>query len=91
MKNENLFLEMCKQVADQTDSNDHTGAKLTVAKYFKLKYFIRVFEFVEFLYNADGAMLSDLGSIRRRSGEAMMTYLKDELTKEQYNILDKSF
>lgn len=85
------FLQMCKEVAQQTDDNDHTGAKLTVAKYFKLKYFIRVFEFVEFLHNADGSMLQDLSSIRNRTGIQMMDYLKQELTENQYNQLDKSF
>lgn len=95
MKKSNLitaeFLAMCAKVANQTDSNNHTGAKVTVAKYFKLKYFIRVFDFVEFMHNADGSLFEDLGSIRRRSGIAMMAYLKDELTEDQYNILDNSF
>jgi hypothetical protein len=85
------FLKMCKQVAQQTDNNDHTGAKLTVAKYFKLNYFVRIFEFVEFLHTGDGAMLSDLSSIRRRSGIAMMAILQEQLTEDQYSQLDKSF
>lgn len=37
------FLLMCQKVADQTDSNNHIGAKLTVAKFFDLKHFVKAF------------------------------------------------
>lgn len=95
MKKSNLitaeFLAMCATVADQTDSNDHTGAKVTVAKYFNLKYFIKVFEFIQFLHNGDGSLLSDLSSIRTRTGKNMMEYLKAELTPDQFEKLNNSF
>ena len=95
MKKSNLisveFLEMCAKVAEQTDNNDHVGAKLTVAKYFELKHFIKVFEFVEFLHTSDGSLLEDLRSIRLREGKRMMLILQQELTEEQFEKLNNSF
>lgn len=95
MKKSNLisveFLAMCAKVANQTDNNDHTGAKVTVAKYFELKHFIKVFEFVEFLHTSDGSMLDDLRSIRLREGNRMMLILQQQLSKKQFEKLNNSF
>jgi uncharacterized protein YicC (UPF0701 family) len=85
------FLQMCAKVAEQTDRNDHTGAKVTVAKYFDLKHFIKVFEFVEFLHGSDGSMLEDLRSIRLREGKRMMLILQQQLTEMQFQKLNNSF
>lgn len=95
MKKSNLisveFLEMCATVAQQTDDNNHTGAKLTVAKFFDLKHFIKAFEFVEFLHDSDGSLLPDVSSIRTRIGKGMMVHLKAELTAVQFEKLNNSF
>lgn len=93
MKKLNLlaFDALCKKVAEQTDENDHTGAKLEVSKFFGLKYYIRIFEFVEFLHNADGSLFEDLSSIRLREGKKMMNYLRYELTEKQFSQLNNSF
>lgn len=85
------FLLMCQKVADQTDSNNHIGAKLTVAKFFDLKHFVKAFECVEILHTLDGSLLPDVGSIRTRNSKAMLEYLKAELTAEQFKKLNNSF
>ena len=88
---ENEFNALCSKVAELTDGNDHTNAKLIVAKVFGLKYYIRVFEYCEFQHNADGSLLDDVSSIRRRNGISMLQYLKLELTAPRFERLNNSF
>lgn len=85
------FQVLCSKVAELTDGNDHTNAKLVVAKFFDLKYYIRVFEYCAWQHNADGFLNDDVASIRRRNGILMMEYLKAELTAPRFERLRNSF
>jgi hypothetical protein len=85
------FDNLCNEVARLTDSNEHTKAKMIVAKFFNLKYYIKVFELVELMHNCDGYLLSDTYSIRRRSGINMLEDIKDELSDKQFNQLKNSY
>jgi hypothetical protein len=82
------FDNLCNEVARLTDSNDHTKAKMIVAKFFNLKYYIKVFEFIELMHNGDGSMFADTSSIRRRSGINMLEDIKDGLSDKQFNQLE---
>ena len=88
---ENEFTALCSKVAELTDGNDHTNAKLVVAKAFGLAHYVKIFTFCEYMHNSDGCMLDDLGSIRRRSGKNMMIELENHLTAPYFEKLNNSF
>lgn len=93
---EKQFAELCKAVSEMTWNNNHTSAKLEVAKFFlnlgyPFKYYIRVFEYCLWQHNADGSLFDDVASIRKRTGYQMMFYIKDILTASQFEKLERAF
>lgn len=79
------FNLLCKEVKYNTSNNNHTQAKVIVAKYFNLKHFIKVFEFIEYMHDVDSSLCTDVGSIRTREGKRMMLKVKEILSN---NLLD---
>ena len=41
------FTDVCAKVSEQTDCNDHTGAKITISRYFRLPHYVKVFQGIE--------------------------------------------
>lgn len=79
------FNTLCQEVAENTQNNNHTNAKLIVAIYFKLTHYIKVFKFVEYMHIIDGSMFTDLGSIRTREGKRMMLEVENILSQKPIN------
>lgn len=91
IENESTFKLMLIEVEEQTDLNDHTGAKLTVAKYFKYTHYIKAFELIEKLHTNDGHLYSELGYYRKEKGNEMMQLILKEYGQEIYNKVKKAF
>lgn len=79
--------EVCSKIEQQTDENDHTGAKLTIAKFFKLTHFVKVFEAIEVLHDAEGSMPEDLYNYRRRKGIEMMKAIEQQHGTEIHDLI----
>lgn len=86
-----LFVEMCKKVAQQTDNNDHTGAKITVAKFFKFGHFIKVFEAVKQIQDEEVFLDGSIADYRCRKGKELINHIEQEHGKEIRDIVYKSF
>ena len=81
---------VCAKIAQQTDDNDHTGAKLTIAKFCQFRDFVKIFEAIETLHTIEGSMPMDLNGYRFRKGQEMMQRVKDYFPAETYNALNNS-
>lgn len=86
----NPFQEVCAKIAQQTDDNDHTGAKITIAKFAGFRDFQRIFEAIDVLHDIEGSMPSELCDYRRRKGVEMMQRVKDYFSPKIYNAINKS-
>lgn len=91
INNESTFKLMLIEIEEQTDCNDHTGAKLTVAKYFKLTHYIKAFELIEKLHINDNHLYSELGDYRKAKGIEMMQFILKDYGQEIYNKVKKAF
>ena len=89
-KEESKLNNVCSIIAKQTDENDHTGAKITCAKYFELKYYVRVFSIIEMLHTLEGSLPEELSNYRRRKGIEMMNYIKIQFPM-QFDKINNSF
>jgi len=91
MKNNQLFIEMCEKIAQQTDHNDHTGAKITCAKFFKYDQFTRIFEAIDRIHVTEGFLPGDVGNYRCAKGKELLSLIESEHGKEIKELVYKSF
>lgn len=80
------FNNLCYEVKEATKNNEHTISRMLVAKYFNLKHFIKVFEFIDYMHIREGFMDKDLNSIRTREHERMMLKVKDILSNNPLDV-----
>jgi len=90
MKISKEFKQRCKEIAQQTDNNDHTGAKISIAKLFQYRDFTQIFQCIEALHQIEGSMPTELLEYRKRKGLEMMQRIKDFHGIEIYNEINKS-
>ena len=82
--------QVCAKIAKQTDENDHTGAKVTAARYFDLKHYVKIFTCIEYLHNVESYLPEELSNYRRRKGIEMMKEIKNRFP-EQFEKINKAF
>ena len=82
--------QVCAKIAQQTDDNDHTGAKITIAKFFLFRDFVKVFEAIETLHTIEGSLPEELSNYRLRKGKEMLQRVKDFFGEATYNAIYKS-
>ena len=82
--------QVCAKIAQQTDENDHTGAKVTAARYFDLKHYVKIFTCIEYLHDVEGHLPEELSNYRMRKGIEMMQEIKNRFP-EQFEKINKSF
>jgi len=90
METSKEFKQKCKDIAWMTDENDHTGAKLAIARFFLFRDFIQIFQCIEVLHQIEGSMPTELLEYRKRNGIEMMQRIKDFHGIEIYNEINKS-
>ena len=85
------FSDMLTIIAGQTDQNNHTGAKITIASFFGLSKFKKIFQLIDQIHDIEGSMPYDLGKYRTSKGCEMMEVIKrlhgDEIYKKVYQSL----
>jgi hypothetical protein len=81
---------ICVKIAKQTDENDHTGAKITIAKLCGFRDFVQVFEAIEKLHNIEGSLPTELSDYRMRKGVEMMERVKAYFPETFYEQINKS-
>ena len=84
------FDSTCVKIAKQTDENDHTGAKITIAKLCGFRDFVKVFEAIEVLHTIEGSLPTELSDYRMRKGVEMMERVKGYFSPEFYEQISKS-
>ena len=82
--------EVCDKIAEQTDENDHTGAKITCANYFGLKHYEDIFKLIENLHCIEGSLPEELSNYRLRKGKEMLNHIKLNFPNE-FEQIYKSF
>jgi len=83
--------EIAAKIAELTDNNDHTQAKIECAKFFSLFYFIRVFECIKVLSDQDGFLCSELADLRCRQGKSMFEAIERLQSKEVRDYIYSAF
>jgi len=90
MKTTKELKAVCTKIAEQTDENDHTGAKITIAKFAQFRDFARIFEAIALLHEIEGSMPDELYNYRSRKGREMMQRLKDYYPEYVYEAINDS-
>jgi hypothetical protein len=81
---------MCAKIAQQTDENDHTGAKITIAEFVGLRDYQKIFECIKTIHDIEGSMPDELIQYRYRKGHEMMTRIKTYFSTEIYNLINQA-
>ena len=84
------FNEILKLVAQQTDDNEHTTAKITIAKYFGFLHYAKIFEHIKEIQEIEGCMPGELSNYRLRKGGEMMNQIKASFGDEIHELVNKS-
>lgn len=74
--------ELCAKIADLTDNNEHTQVYLEIAKFFKIKHFVNIFQAIITIANEEGYMA--IGEYRTATGKRLLNCIKQEYGKEIY-------
>ena len=67
---------LCKELKQLTWDNEHTGALVRIADYFRMADYYAIFKAIETIHDAERCMPSDLGVYRRRKSKEMMDAIK---------------
>jgi hypothetical protein len=79
---------LCKIVAEKTDQNDHTGAKLVIAYHFGMKAYARVFEAIKVIHDFEGSM--PIGEYRAIVGKRMLAEIRQNYGEDVYEKIWKA-
>ena len=71
-----LDLGFVTKVASMTDSNDHNGARVLIAKTIKHKKYIKIFDALGIIHKAEGSLTTDLSSYRNGVTNEMIANIK---------------
>ena len=78
--------QQLKELDDLTQANNHTGARLFIAKSMNLLNETIIFTKLEELHRHLGCMPYDLGQYRERVTDEMLKNIKNK-DEEQYNLI----
>jgi len=91
LQEKDSFIDFVARVADMTDYNDHGGAVLEVAKYFKLKKYVKIMSLVNEIHDIEESMPSELGRYRSTLLDQLLEFAKKNLDQEEYDMLYQAF
>ena len=80
--------ELCAKIADLTDNNEHTQVYLEIAKFFKIKHFVNIFQAIITITDEEGCMV--IGEYRPATGKRLLNCLKQEYGQEVYEKINNS-
>lgn len=69
-------------LAKLTDANNHTEARLLIAKYFDSYYYQKVFKGIESICEGYGSLPPEISTFRERMTFSMLSYIADEFGQE---------
>lgn len=83
--------ELCNRVANLTNSNNHTDAKIIVCKELKYNELAEMLEEIDRLHQINGHLTNDLSCMRFKIHQMMMNKIKSEYTDDIYRRIESSF
>ena len=83
--------DLVSEIAEKTDSNDHTGAALALATFLKDKKAMVAYQCIEKLHDYYGSMPMELGKLRSQLTTEMLDNLRHEVTPEIYKKVKGAF
>ena len=81
---------LCKELKQLTWNNDHTGALIRIADYFRMADYYAIFKAIETIHDAERCMPYDLGSYRRMKSNQMMAAIKEQYGEEVHDKIYSS-
>ena len=84
------FIEMCAKVADLTDNNAHTEALQVIAKLFGYTHYIKVFNAIAAIHNAEQCIPLEIYGYRHRKASDMMDLIKRDHGNDIYVKIQES-
>lgn len=85
------FAAFLKEVAELTKSNNHSEARLLIAKYFKFTKYVKIFTAINLLHELDGSMELDLQKYRESKLKEMYYHIQkkygDDIKNKVYKAL----
>lgn len=74
-----------EDIAEMTDSNDHSGALLAGAQYVGDKRLQKAFQAIKDLHEVERSMMPPLIKVRDYYRDQLMKLAKSKLSKEEYD------
>ena len=84
------FIEMCAKVADLTDSNAHTEALQVIAKLFGYTHYIKIFNAIAAIHDAEQCIPLEIYNYRYRKASDMMDFIKRDHGNDIYVKIQES-
>ena len=81
---------LCKELKQLTWNNDHTGALMRIADYFRMADYYAIFKAIETIHDAERCMPYDLSGYRRRKSREMMDAIKQHHGREVHDVIYSS-
>lgn len=85
-----IFIEMCAKVADLTDNNAHTEALQVIAKLFGYTHYIKVFNAIAAIHDAEQCIPLEVYGYRHRKASDMMDLIKRDHGNDIYVKIQES-
>lgn len=82
---------LVKQLSQLTDDNDHTGARLLLAKQLNASKWIEALQGVEMIQRAEMGLPSEILKYRENIYKDLMKLAKRKYSKEEYNKIYGAF
>lgn len=80
-----------RRAADQTNWNDHTGARRTIAKFFKYDDLVKRYDEVSKLHEEAGYLTSDLRDVREAIDETMDFRIRRDYGEDVLKRINRGF
>ena len=83
--------QLCEKIEQLTCNNCHTEAKIEIAKFFGYTNFVKIFQAIETIHNAEGHLSGEICDYRTRKGKELIECIKinhgAEIAQKVYNSL----
>lgn len=80
-----------KKIRNLTDTNNHTLARLELAKFLNHKKYINLFNAIETIHDAEGHMPMEIAKYRSELGKQLMDIAKKKMDKDSFTKLQGAF
>jgi len=76
--------KLVAQVEDLTDSNNHTGSLIAIAKGFKYTKFIKILDLIAKISDVENNMPEELNDYRNSISKQMYDFIKKDYGQDVY-------